>query len=72
MKNNNLCRILRGQIKAVQRRNDANVKCRRKFEHVDLMLWIQVIGRLVEHQNLWLLGKCASEEDALAFTTGKR
>ncbi|GLE51427.1 hypothetical protein ATCCBAA256_10150 [Mycobacterium montefiorense] len=72
VKDNNFRCVLRGQVEAVQRSNDADLQRRTKFEHFNLMFWIQVIGRFIEHQNLWLLGQRPGEEDALPFTTGKR
>ena len=36
-----------------------------------LVLKIQMIGRLIEYQDLWILGKELCQEDPLQFAAGK-
>ena len=64
--------VLRGQVQIVQCRyhRDAQPFCR--TEHAVLMLHVEMVGRFVEHEHLWLLGQSTGDQDALLLAAGQR
>ena len=68
-----IIRVARCQIQVVQDHDDRRAPCPvqvgQEIEHLDLVVDIQEGRRLVEQQDIGLLGKCHGDPDALTLAT---
>ena len=58
----------RRQIEVVDARQGADVQALDQLQKLKLITRVEVVGRFVEDQQLWLLGQGAGEDDPLFFT----
>ncbi|MCY1366614.1 hypothetical protein D9M69_535180 [compost metagenome] len=61
----------RRQIEVVDARQGADIQALDQLQKLKLKMRVEVVGRLVKDQQLWLLGQGAGEDDPLFFTTGE-
>ena len=62
----------RGQVEVVDARQGADLQALDQLQQLELIAWIEVVGRFVEDQQLRLLSQGAGENDALFFAARQR
>lgn len=60
-----------GMVEIVQRRHDRQALPAHQIEQADLVADVEMVGRLVQKQDMWLLRQRAGDVQPLPFAAGK-